>query len=289
MYNQSDDDLDYCKNCGNSLLFPDKPCPKCKSSQSIQSSNEFIEGNNDLYNENLKLNFRFSKAFNDLFSNKRYIWELLLLVVLFFISSMFAQSPLSLSIINGTSLFGYMSIMANNIIQDQKPVLAGIYNSNIFLAGFKQIVIQFIYFIPLGILLSLITMFLEINYKVKHQEATILIIFIFLPLIFFLLISAFTLFAENLSFKDSFNLMKSIKLSKYAWKGYLVSSILYILITICILLFNNLFKIFNNSIIIMISNLITCSFLVIASYFWFHFVAQSYKYALVNYNKNKHL
>jgi len=237
----------------------------------------------------MKLNFSFKKAYNDLFSNKKYIWQLLSFTLIYFILNVL-EIILKCKDSSGfgyTILFGYLCLMANNIIQEKEPVLANIFNKkwNIFWIGWKNGIVEIIYCAALMIPGYLIVISLKHYYGIKILFGIILLCITFLPLIIFIWVSSFILFSENLSITESFNLIKSFKSFKYVWKEYLFSSSLYV---ICFTLMYVIYAIFHiffkNFYFDQTANLVMYSFLVISNYFCLHFIAQSYKYSLSKIN-----
>jgi|GEM_PF-6681911 len=282
-------DNDYCKECGTPLLYPDRPCPKCNTSQDAYGTTKLSDKSLLDYYSGLTFNFSFNKAYTDLTADKKYIWELLSLVLVFFVIDIMGIlfKSKGTSSIGSILVSGYMCLMANNILHSREPVLTNIFATkekgrNIFWVGFKQNMAQLAYFIILFIAGFFIVQFLSGNYGIKLLEGSIIAAFILLPLIVFSLFASFILFIENLSFKESFNILKAAKSFKYAWKGYLLSGALTILNLVGVsIIVTTLGKVFSNVIISQVLNLFMYSCIIICCYFTSHFITQSYKYALL--------
>ena len=237
----------------------------------------------------MNLHFSFNKAYTDLFNNKKYVWELLSFVLMFYVVELF-QSVIKSSSSNSfisIMLGGYLCIMANNIIHDKEPVLGDIFKRkdnkiSFIFAGFKQGMVQVAYFAVLAIVGCNAASFLKNSYGISNIEAWVLIAVIMLPVIVFLVISSFVLVSENLSFRDGFNLIKALKSFKYAWKEYIIAGALYIISLILIALIISIAEmIFKNQITSQVGAVITYLTIVISSYFSSHLIAQAYKYSLI--------
>lgn len=190
----------------------------------------------------MTLNFSLRKAWSDLTSNKKNLFGLLLMALLFimfdFLDLVF-KTKTSASYC-GVLFSGYLALMANNIIINAEPVLGDILSStkkgkNIFTAGFKTYGINLIY----SLLLLLIGWgFFSLLYKsvIKTLILAILAaILLILPFYIFVSVFGSLLFAENLRFRDGFKLKRAMISFKLAWKEYLVSWGLYLILIIAIL------------------------------------------------------
>ncbi len=230
----------------------------------------------------MKLNFSFKKAYTDLFSDKKYIWGLLSFALIYYIFDLLKSDPLAKLI--ASFLLGYICVIANNIIQNKNPVLANIFNKlwNIYWIGWKIQMVQFLYSIIIILPGYLIVKFLNDSYGVSIFSGIILLCLIFLPVIAFFLISSFVLFSENLSFKQSFNLLKSTKSFKYTWIEHSIT-----------IIYSSIYIVFVIMVVSIINAIINCdqiadfllyALLTFGFYFSSHFIAQSYKYALSQMN-----
>lgn len=188
------------------------------------------------------LNFSLRRAWIDLTSDKKNIFGLLSMALLFimfdFLNLVFKTktSNMYCSILLG----GYFALLANNIITNSEPVLENILSNtkkgkNIFSAGFKTFAINLIY----SILLLLIGWGLfSLLYKSVIKTLVLAIIaavLLILPLYIFVSVFGSLLFAENLRFRDGFKLKKAIISFKLAWKEYLISCGLYLTLLIATL------------------------------------------------------
>ena len=239
----------------------------------------------------MKLNFSFQKAFTDLFSDKKHVIALFWIAVGFTVFDIVTSKLGNYSSFNVVNILlaGYISIMANNIILGQEPVLANIFsntnkNKNLLLVGFKASVVNIIYYsLPIFTGFFIVKLLsADLNSKAIIELSSIVIITLLLTI--FASVSSFTLFSENLSFKQSFNILKSIKSFKYSWGEYLISGIFYVFVlagSYSILLpFEFLFHK-----IIIISGIVKLTMhllVILAAYFSNHLTAQAYKYALSN-------
>lgn len=248
----------------------------------------------------MKLNFSFKKAYYDLFSNKKYIIELLFFPLIYLLDdSLKSAFKLHSSNIAEALFTGYLCLMANNIIQGNEPILGNLPTlANLYVtkdektnllkfdliwAGFKNSIVQLIYFSVLGILGFLTFMILKTYYGFEFLKGIIVTGVLFSPLIMFVNVSLFVLFCENLSFMDSFNLIKSAKSFKHVWKEYLLLNAVlftyYLASLFVVLIYKH--NIFINTELSSIIKLLFFLFSVIFGYFYSHYIAQSYKYALL--------
>lgn len=223
----------------------------------------------------MALNFSFDKAFNDLFSDKNNVLSLICIVLLFgMFDLLFSKhETFSLNLVN-ILLSGYLSVMANNIIQGHEPVLTNIFNYNdkskgLALIGFKQIICSVIYYLPPFICGFILLQLISKELTTPIVLLTIFLSFLIIVTSFFASVSSLTLFSETLSFKQSFNITKAVKSFKYVWKEYLFSIIIVNTLFISSCLLTALFQ-------VLFYNLI----FVMCQYFSSHLTAQAYKYAL---------
>lgn len=264
----------------------------------------------------MQTNFSLRKAWDDLFSEKKYIWQLLTITVIYicleFLGNVYQiKGPKFLaSIILG----GYMSLLAYNIINAKEKVLENILNNSemnkFFLwVGLKTAIIESLYELCFFIPAFPLGFYLGLNFHLNAALATIIVMLTLSPLLFYITIFPTITFAQNLKFTDAFNFKKAANTIKFAWKDYLLCfaimfviffgififcfSIFYVIsliqnnvinINLIIARFLNLkwayfsLKLPQNSIIMSFAN-------VISSYFATHIVAQVYKYTLKEKNK----
>lgn len=259
----------------------------------------------------MHLNFSLKKAWDDLFSEPKYIIQLLIVIVMCIVLELLGtiysiKGPKFLSSI---VLTGYTCLIAYNIINSKEEVLKNIFNNSdnnkfILLVGLKAALIDAIYF---ALLFLPPVFYLGLYFAFKHFPAelsTIIIMLILSPLLFYVSIFPTITFAEKLKFIDGFNFVKAFKTLKTAWKDYvlcflIMSAILFGLFILGFLIYNLFILSQNkslniNSILSYFSH-INWSFLslklpqnilfftfggVISSYFGTHIVAQVYKYTL---------
>lgn len=257
----------------------------------------------------MQLNFSLKKAWTDLFSNKKYVVELALLMLLMIVLELVAAfSSLKLLPILGYLIWtGYVVLMYNNIINNREPVLEDVFANakgrNIIASGLKLVGIGLVYGFGLGVFAGLATFILT---KVLHFQGNIAllsVVLISLPLVVFMTLFGGLLFAENLKFSDGFNLKKGVGSFKNAWKEYLCAFgfliIMYLLVCGAIVLIGLLFGTFvglliKSGIVIEKTVLHNCSmafgsvlgnvFGFPLGYFFSHIIAQCYKYSLTKIN-----
>lgn len=257
----------------------------------------------------MELHFSLKKAWTDLFSNRKYVLELLSLMALMSVLMLVAQfSSLKLLPILGYVIWlGYLLLMCNNIINGKEPVLADIFSNlkgrNIFAVPLKFMVLGLIYGMFLGIL-WIITFLIFNNFlSMSSNNALIFSILISIPLLFFISFLGVLLYSENLQIRDGFNLKKGWTSFKYAWKDYLatvgfgvVAYILCVLVMVPIIILFALFLGFlvksgiqipkttislcSNTLGIVLGNFIGFPL----GYFYHHILAQAYKYSLTKMN-----
>ena len=259
----------------------------------------------------MQLNFSLKKAWNDLFSNPKYIVQLLIVTVICMILELLGTvySIKGPKFLCSIVLAGYTCLIAYNIINSKEEVLENIFNNSetakfILLVGLKAALIDAIYFI---FLFLPPVFYLGLYFGFKHFPAelsTIIVMLILSPLLFYVTVFPTITFAENLKFIDGFNFVKAFRLLKSAWKDYLLcflimSAILFGLFILEFLIYNLFILSQNkslniNSILSYFSNM-NWSFIsighpqnilfftfggVISSYFGTHIVAQVYNNTL---------
>lgn len=183
----------------------------------------------------MQFNFSLKKAWKDLFGNKQYVLEfssMLLLMIVLYSISIFTEFKL-LPILGYFIWIGYLSLMCNNVINGREPVLADIFSNaegrNIFVVSFKFISVGTIYGLVFGIIGGLICSIFPKLFSLPAQNVLIATAIILLPLMMlFSLLSGF-LFSENLKFSEGFNLKKIVNSYKAAWKDYLATFGIFIL------------------------------------------------------------
>lgn len=268
----------------------------------------------------MQLNFSFKKAWNDLFSDKKYIWQLLAVtVVIVFLELLGDIYPIKGPKFLATIIIaGYTSLIAYNIINSKERVLNNIFNNPetnkfILLVGLKLAIIESIYLFCFYIPGFPLALFLMFRCHLSPEFTTLLVMLILSPILFYMTIFPSITFSKNLKFIDAFNLKNAFKTLKFAWKDYLLCFL--VMTAIFLGIFSLGFVVFNliilgknnslnfNSIVFYISHM-KWSFLslklpqnslfysfggVISSYFGTHIVAQVYKYTLNDENlaKNK--
>lgn len=264
----------------------------------------------------MKLNFSLKKAWTDLFSDKKYIWQLLAVATLYMIIELSGdiyqiKGPKFLATI---IIGGYTSLIAYNIINSKEKVLDNIFNNSetnkfLLLVGLKATLINSIY-----MLLPLVpTFYLGVYFGLMHFPTALAItitMIILSPILFYTTIFPTITFAETLKFTDGFNFIKAFKTLKAAWKDYLLCFLIMLVILFGLFILGfliyNLFvlkqnKSLNiNSIISYFShmnwsffsnelpqNSLFLSFgCVISSFFGTHLVAQVYKNTLILNKEN---
>lgn len=263
----------------------------------------------------MQLNFSLKQAWDDLFSSKKYIWQLLAATAIYmaleFLGDIYSiKGPKFLaSIIIG----GYTSLIAYNVINSKERVLENIFNNNenhkfILLVGLKVAIIESIYLLFL-IIPGFPLAFYLTSFHFDPSLATLILMLILSPVLFYLTIFPSIVFAENLNFIDAFNFKKAFSTLKLAWKDYLLCFVITFFMLLGIFILG--FVIFNlvilgqnkglnfNSIVFYFTHL-NWSFLgnklpqnslflsfgcFISSYFLTHISAQVYKYTLTKRNK----
>lgn len=193
----------------------------------------------------MQLNFSLKKAWDDLFSNPKYIVQLLIVMTIYILMEFIG----TVTPIKGPEFFGsiiiagYTSLIAYNIINSKEKVLENIFdnpetNKFILLVGLKNALISTIYF---AVLLFIPIFYLGffvgfIHIHIPIELGVILIMLILSPLLFYSTIFPSITFAENLKFIDAFNLKKAFKALKSAWKDYLFCFLIMWLIALVIFL-----------------------------------------------------
>lgn len=226
----------------------------------------------------MQLNFSIKKAWTDLFSNKKYVYELFLLMLFFAIIEIIGKVLKIEKIVIWLPLIffgGYLTLIANNIIKGSEPVLENIFsfkknNRNLILVGLKSAVLTVSYLVIIFILGALSILFLNFI-KISGNIAFILYFSIIMFLMVFIFILGSLLFSENLRIKDGFNIKRAIASFKLAWGAYILAFFVYFLMAI-----------------IRETNIIfICSILVPIFYFFNHAIAQIYKYTLSKMDETK--
>lgn len=259
----------------------------------------------------MEINFGPKKVWNDLIESKEslkyFLWIGILTVVLSIVDVVLKAKIFSS--IGSLILGSYFVLMSNNIIHDQKPILEDISKpkgeerklSSIIL---KYIGIGIVYglaILLIGIISFLIfTKLLTLNITISISLLAILL----LPLVVLVFFSNL-LFAENLNFRDAFNIKKAVESFKIAWSKYLTIWGINILLVILffILLMVILFPIATSSILLLrnypifaitketgrlIGGILGSAFgqvgAIIITYWYMNAAAQVYKYSLSKMN-----
>ena len=160
----------------------------------------------------MQLNFSLKRAWTDLFSEKKYVWQLLSVMAIYICLELLGnicglKGPKFLgSIIIG----GYLSLLGYNIINSKDKVLENIFNNSetnkfILLVGLKIALIESLFllclYIPviiLGVILG-VTKILVLN----PMQFTVLFMVLLSPVIFFITIFPPTMFSATLNFNQN--------------------------------------------------------------------------------------
>lgn len=265
----------------------------------------------------MQLNFSLKRAWDDLFSSPKYIFQLLAVTAICMVLELLGHiSPVKgPKFLSSIIIIGYTSLIAHNIINAKEKVLENIFNNKetnkfILLIGLKGTLIAAIYFV---LLFLPPTFYLGLYFVFKHFPLELFIITIMLilsPLLFYVSIFPAITFAESLKFVDGFNFIKAFKTLKSAFKDYLLCFL--IMLTIFFGFFMTGFLIYNffiliqnkslsiNSILLYFSHMNWSSLSyklpqnslfftfggVISNYFGTHITAQVYKYTLDKESEN---
>lgn len=176
----------------------------------------------------MALNFSLKRAWDDLFSSPKYVFQLLIVTAVCMVLELIGNiNPIrGPQFLASIIILGYLAMFSHNIIQSKEKVLENIFNNRetnkfILLVGLKGALIETIYapliFIPLVYL-----GFLFIWAHLSKEIILILIFIILSPLFFYLMIFPSLVFSEKLRFIDGFNLKRAFKALKLAWKDYLL-------------------------------------------------------------------
>lgn len=226
----------------------------------------------------MQLDFSLKTAWDDLVCNKKYIYELFLLVLFFIVTEVIGKTlKIEKVLIWLPSAFfaGYLTLVANNIIKGSEPVLENIFafkksNRNIILVGLKSAVLAVSYLVIIFILGTLATLFFSFI-NISGNIAFILYFSIVMFPAVFIIILGSLLFAESLCVKDGFNIKRAIISFKLAWGNYLLLFVVYFLM-----------------LLIRETNMMfVCAFLVLIFYFFNYAIAQVYKHSLSKMNEIK--
>lgn len=175
----------------------------------------------------MEINFSPAKIWNDLVESKerlKYLYQIIAILMVLNIFDAILHVKIFGSIGN-LFLYAYFTLMANNIIQDRKPILEDLGKSgddkrNIFLVTLKGIGISLVYGIGLAVLILIL--FLTFSKVLMLNKMQLITLSIILLLPFMILMSIINLlFAETLNFGDAFNIKKALESFKLAWGKYL--------------------------------------------------------------------
>lgn len=185
----------------------------------------------------MTLNFGLKKTWNDLIESKQRLNYLIgfgVLVVVLSLVDVFLKVKIFSSI--GNLILGsYYILMMNNIINNRIPILEDLGNveskeRHLTAVVLKNIGIGLVYSFILVLIGVILFMVLK-SFMLTQAQVLISLFLLFIP-VFLLFPFINLLFAENLAFKDAFNIKRAIKSFIFAWKQYLAVYGIYLLAAI---------------------------------------------------------
>lgn len=263
------------------------------------------------------LNFSLKRAWVDLFSSPKYVFQFLAVLVICTILNLIGDiNPIKgPQFLSSIIILGYLALFSHNIIQSKEGVLDNIFNNRetnkfLLLVGLKGALLETIY-APVILIPSF---YLLLLFFLAHLSIGIIMplsTIILSPLFFYLIVFPSLLFSEKLKFIDGFNLKRAFKALKLAWKDYILCFL--ILHGIYLLIFTMGFVIFNLFVLSQTKGLSTHSILsycshitwssfsnklpqnslfdsvanIISAYFATHIVAQVYRNTLIEQENNQ--
>lgn len=242
----------------------------------------------------IQLNFSVKKAYEDLVLDKKYFGIYIVMsitfVALIFLATYFKIKILS--VLCCIIYYGYLSLIANNVVKDKYPTLDNFLSTKeklkeLLQAGAKFSILVSIYNLLSGFIIQFVASALMVNFSSGFISVLKLAMIISSPVVIFNMITPSILFFENLSFKEAFNLKKAMYSFKYAAKEYiLLVSFLIITGLAIITLPPNIIRISNLNLYVIFLVLLTIAFVFsFGMYFYTHLLAQSCKYSLSKMNK----
>lgn len=184
----------------------------------------------------MEINFGPKKVWRDLIESKENLKYLvgigILLIVLSLVDVIFKVKIFSS--LGSLVLYGYLALMANNIIQDKTPILENIGNNNdekrnLFLVILKGIGIGIVYGLALVVVGIILFLIFSKVLMLNIVQSSIMSLIFLLPMLIIVSMSNL-LFAENLNFGDAFNIKRAVESFKFAWGKYLTVWVINILL-----------------------------------------------------------